>query len=162
MSSDSEHSIEPAAASLLDKLRAPTQSETCRKRSLLVNPPKGQNSSSGRHKLKEPRVLPSERVKEFPNEDLTVSVGRLFCNSCRETISVKRSTVTNHVRSTKHNESKVVMTLMRAGIPLCKLDYLRDLLEEKALRLADTRHMHDLIPFVLDTGKRKIKEESER
>ena len=44
---------------------------------------------------------------------------------------------------------------MRAGIPLTKLEFLRDL-EEKALRLADTRHMYDLIPFILVTEKTKI------
>ena len=38
---------------------------------------------------------------------------------------------------------------MRAGIPLRKLDDMRDLLEEKALYLADTRHMLDVIPFIL-------------
>lgn len=32
---------------------------------------------------------------------------------------------------------KVVMALLRAGIPLPKLEYLRDILEETALQLAD-------------------------
>ena len=45
---------------------------------------------------------------------------------------------------------KVVKAFMRAGIPIGMLDILRDILEEKALRLADTRHMLDLIPFILD------------
>lgn len=33
---------------------------------------------------------------------------------------------------------KVVKSFMKAGIPLNKLDDLRDILEEKAVRLADT------------------------
>ena len=150
--------------------------------------------------MKEPKVSPSQRVKEFPSEELSISLGRLFCNACRETISVKRSTVLNHVRSVKHGESKaklnsrqakdinlvsalkkydgdknpvgqtlpdnqrlyqvkVVKAFMRAGIPIGKLDILRDILEEKALRLADTRHMLDLIPFILDEERGLIREE---
>ena len=35
---------------------------------------------------------------------------------------------------------KVVKAFMRAGIPIGMLDILRDILEEKALRLADTTH----------------------
>ena len=43
---------------------------------------------------------------EFPEEKLTVSNHRLFCTACRETLSLKRSTVQNHVRSVKHMDSK--------------------------------------------------------
>ena len=50
---------------------------------------------------------------------------------------------------------KVVKAFMRAGIPICKLDILRDILEEKAFRLADTRHMLDLIPFILILGEER-------
>ena len=53
-----------------------------------------------------PNVPPSARVKEFPNEEVTVnSVVRLF-KACRETHSVKRSTLANHIKSAKHNECK--------------------------------------------------------
>ena len=190
-------SEEPAVTSLLQKLKAPKQSELCRKRKIQCNPPTGKKKSSGRHGLKEPKVSPSQRVKEFSSEELSISLGRLFCNACRETISVKRSTVLNHVRSVKHGESKaklnsrqakdinlvsalkkydadknpvgqtlpgdqrlyrvkVVKAFMRAGIPI---DILRDILEEKALRLADTRHMLDLIPFILDEERGLIREE---
>ena len=35
---------------------------------------------------------PSQRVREFPNEQLIVSpIGKLFCRACRETLCVKRS-----------------------------------------------------------------------
>lgn len=33
-------------------------------------------------------------------------VGKLFCNACRETLSVKRSTLSNHIKSTKHLDGK--------------------------------------------------------
>lgn len=33
-------------------------------------------------------------------------MGHLFCNACREILSVKRSTVLNHVKSSKHEASK--------------------------------------------------------
>ena len=44
---------------------------------------------------------------------------------------------------------KVVTALLRAGIPLSKLDRFRDLLEENSFRLADNRHMFNLIPFIV-------------
>ena len=46
-------------------------------------------------------VSPSQRVKEFPNEELTVSNKRLFCNACREEVGLKSTVVGNHMRSKK-------------------------------------------------------------
>ena len=54
---------------------------------------------------------------------------------------------------------KVVIAFLRAGIPISKLEYLRHILEENALRLTDTRHMLDLVPFVLDEERLRIKRE---
>ena len=48
---------------------------------------------------------------------------------------------------------------MRAGVPISKLEYFRDLLEENALRLTERCHMLDLVPFVLEEEKSLIKEE---
>ena len=204
---DSDESEEEAgedssrAVSLLDRLKSPTASDLSRKRKVHCNPPTGKRRSSGRHGMKEPKIKPSHRVSEFPDEELSVSaVGRLFCKACRETLSVKRSTIANHVKSTKHQQSKeklqkkqarekdiasalkrydettqpkgqtlpdeqriyrvkVVMAFLRAGIPISKLEYLRDILEENALRLTDTRHMLDLVPFILEEERSRIKEE---
>ena len=184
-----ESRAESGTISLLDRLKSPTPSDLARKRKVHCNPPTGKRRSSGRHGMKEPKIKPSQRVSEFPNEELTVSaLGRLFCKACRETLSVKRSTVANHVKSTKHQQSKeklqkkearekdiasalkrydettqlkgqtlpdeqriyrvkVVMAFLQAGIPISKLEYLRDILEENALRLTDTRHMLDLVPI---------------
>ena len=187
--------------SLLDRLKAPRASDLARKRKVHSNPPLGKKRSSGRVGAKEPKIKPSQRVSEFPNEELVVSaVGRLFCKACRETLSVKRSTISNHIKSTKHVESKlklarkekremdiadalrkydestqpkgqtlpddqrvyrvkVVMAFLRAGIPIAKLEFLRDILEENALCLTDTRHMLDLVPFILEEERSRIKEE---
>ena len=41
----------------------------------------------------------------------------------------------------------MVTALLKAGIPLSKLDVLREILEENALHLTDRLHMLDLIPF---------------
>ena len=45
---------------------------------------------------------PSQQVKEFPNENLTVPNKKLFCNACREEVGLKTSVVHNHVRLNKH------------------------------------------------------------
>lgn len=47
--------------------------------------------------------------------------------------------------------ARVVLAFMEAGIPLSKLDCpaLRELLEESHFNLAHSRHMMDLVPFVL-------------
>ena len=53
---------------------------------------------------------------------------------------------------------KVLKTFMRAGVPISKLEYFRDLLEENALRLTERSYMLDLVPFVLEEEKSLIKE----
>ena len=45
---------------------------------------------------------------------------------------------------------KVLKTFMRAGVPISKLQYFRDLLEENSMRLTERSHMLDLVPFVLE------------
>uniref|UniRef100_A0A1X7T065 DUF659 domain-containing protein n=1 Tax=Amphimedon queenslandica TaxID=400682 RepID=A0A1X7T065_AMPQE len=51
-------------------------------------------------------VSPYQRVKEFPNENLTVSGGKLFCNGCREELGLKATVVKLHVKSNKHKLGK--------------------------------------------------------
>ncbi len=185
--------------SLLDRLKYPKPSELARKRK--TNPPKGKRKSSGSSALKcKLKVRPARRVIEFPNEQLTVSLGKLFCLACRETLAVKKSSVLSHVKSSKHQASKeklkskkareesivlslkkydssgrhesdtlpdahrvyrikVLTTFMRAGVPISKLEYFRDILEENAMRLTDRSHMLQLVPFVLEQEKSLLKEE---
>ncbi len=58
---------------------------------------------------------------------------------------------------------KVVMALMQAGIPLQKLECpgLRDLLQENGYRLTDSRHMFDLMPFILQEERSRLRAEIE-
>ena len=51
-------------------------------------------------------MTPQHRVKEFPNEQLSVSKGRLFCKACREELSLKSSSLMNHLKSQKHKDGK--------------------------------------------------------
>lgn len=48
-------------------------------------------------------VAASSRVKEFPGEYLSVRSGKLFCTACREPVSVKKSMINLHVKSSKHS-----------------------------------------------------------
>ena len=93
--------------SLLDRLRSPTAADINRKRKIKSNsPPVGTRHCKGTTSSDPKSVEPSKRVKDFPGECLNVSAGKLFCSACREELSLKRSTVTNHVRSQKHETSK--------------------------------------------------------
>ena len=35
-----------------------------------------------------------------------MSAGKLFCEACREELSLKKSTIKNHIRSSKHSSMK--------------------------------------------------------
>ena len=147
-------------------------------------------------------MSPAQRVKETPNEGLTVSSGRLFYSACREELALKSSSIKSHVQSAKHQSRKkrrelleareldiaqsllkynqethskgetlpldmqvyrfkVVTTLLRAAVPLSKVELFRDILEEGAYRLSDRRHMSDLIPFIRAQEHSTIKGEVE-
>ena len=56
---------------------------------------------------------------------------------------------------------RVIITLMKAGIPIGKLDCvkLRALLEENGYRLTDSRHLLDLVPFILKQEKDLLRSE---
>ena len=51
-------------------------------------------------------MTPSQRVREFRTEQLTVSAGKLFCTACREELGLKRSIIQGHIRSAKHADGK--------------------------------------------------------
>ena len=48
----------------------------------------------------------SQSPGEFPAEELRVSNGKLFCNGCREELSVKVSVLKGHLQSEKHARGK--------------------------------------------------------
>ena len=97
------------SSSILDKLRPPVMSELSRRRKILLNrPPVGKRRSiTTVHKFDPKSVQPSTRVSDFPGENLSVSAGQLFCRACREEVAVKRSVVSNHVKSKKHKDGKI-------------------------------------------------------
>ena len=53
----------------------------------------------------------------------------------------------------------VVPSFLCAAVPLNKLECVRDLLEERAWRLTDRRHISDLVPFILKEEQSRIQEE---
>ena len=89
-SRDEQSSAEGPAVPLLSKLKSPRLSDLSRKRKVATNPPpKGKRPCRG-YTAAEPRgVSASQRVKEFAGDPLCVSLGKLFCNACREELSLK-------------------------------------------------------------------------
>ena len=188
-------------ASLLDRLRSPAPSALGRKRKVHCNPPPmGVRRAARSFTMKQPNIKPEQRVREFVNEELTVSASKLFCKACREILGLKRSIVVQHIQSSKHRDSKkrllekairevdiakamqshdvtvhskgetlpeehrvyrvrVVTAFLKAGVPLSKLIFFRELLEEGAFRLTDTRHMLDMVPFILSEEQERVKQE---
>ena len=61
--------------------------------------------------------------------------------------------------SHKLYRTKVVIAFLKSGIPLQKIDGLREVLEAGRYRLTDAQGMHDLVPFVCTNEGNKIKEE---
>ena len=47
-----------------------------------------------------------DRVAQFPNENLTIREGKLFCSACKERVSTKKSILKNHIISKKENTGK--------------------------------------------------------
>ena len=108
-SQESNVSHPTTATILLSVLRCPKSSDLARKRSVDRNPPNGKKRSrlSRGDGASEPKsVNPHDRVKEFPNQSLTVSNKKLFCLACREELSLKRSVLRGHLQSSKHKSGK--------------------------------------------------------
>ena len=108
---------EPSSAvvSLLERLKSPAEVEIARKRKTKTNPPPvGKRRSQGKSASDPKGIEPGKRVKEFPNEQLKVSGGKLFCSACREELGLKSSTIQNHIRSQKHASSKKKLELKEA------------------------------------------------
>lgn len=114
MASDSEAAVF-GRPSILDKLKAPKQSELNRKRKVHVNaPPKGKRRARGEGANEPKSISASQRVREFPNESLTVSHNKLFCAACREELSLRKGVISSHVSSAKHKNGKERLKLKEA------------------------------------------------
>ena len=113
-SSESLQSGNEDLATFCSKFRAPKCSELTRKRavrrSALLTAKKSKPSCSTDPKS----VTPIQRVREFPKEELSQSAGKLFCNACREEVSLKLSIVKLHVASGKHLAGKEALARREA------------------------------------------------
>ncbi|KAK3251189.1 hypothetical protein CYMTET_39467 [Cymbomonas tetramitiformis] len=148
------------------------------------------SSGGGIRITKEPKIQPSQRLKEFPNHCLRISGGKLFCSCCKEELSLLKQSVKTHVSSAKHSLAKdkyvqqrqddahitdvlteyftehndeataglepevhlyryrVTESLLFAGVPISKGDYLRPLLERADIKLTGSEHLRQYVPKI--------------
>lgn len=79
-----------SVVSLLSVLKLLQQSELCCKRKIATVATRGRGKHL--HCNSDPSsVTPSQKVKEFPNEQLKVSAGKVFYEACREELSINKS-----------------------------------------------------------------------
>ena len=104
--SDSSTRSGNSAVSLLSVLKAPGMSELSRKRKVVKNPPIGKKKAHSSCQSNPKGIKPQQRVKEYPAEPFIVSCGKLFCQGCREELPLKKSSISYHIKSTKHNDGK--------------------------------------------------------
>ena len=75
--------VGPVSVSILEALKTPKASDLTRKRKVDCNPPpKGKRKARGEGSSEQKTVSPRERVREFPDECLTVTgkgARKLFC-----------------------------------------------------------------------------------
>ena len=92
---------------LLDKLRVPKKSELGRKRKVALNFPRDRKRRTVPKSFANPKkVTPEQRMREFPNQSLKVSSGKLFCNACHEEVGLKKSIIDRHLTAVKHINGK--------------------------------------------------------
>ena len=129
-------------------------------------------------------IKPQQRVTEFPGEHLVYRVKWRVKNHIQSTKpndsknklkakekesrilvqALQRLNDECHLRGeTLPRELQVFMSkllfVVRAAVPLNKLDCFRDLPEECACGLTDRRHMSALVPFILKEEQSRIQEE---
>ena len=98
--------IEPART-LISRLKAPTRSPLCRPRKVATNLPRKRMKRPSVSNTSNPSsISPIQRAKEFASECVCVSGGKLFCQACREELSLKKSTIQQHIASSKHKAGK--------------------------------------------------------
>ena len=61
--------------------------------------------------------------------------------------------------STRVHRVKIVTAMLKAGIPLSKVDLFRDLLEEHGYALMSSTNLRQLIPFIHQEELSRIKQE---
>lgn len=144
-SASSSSAVSSGVNSLLSRLHRPTSSELSRKRKVDRNPPpKGKKPSRGASASDPKSVTPSQRVKQYTGENLTVSNKRLFCLACREELSLKSSVISNHIKSAKHiSGKKKLETKRKADLEIVESLRSRDELENpKGKSLPDDQRVY--------------------
>ena len=202
LESEGSRSSEPVitAASILTQLRCPPASQLARKRRLKVNPPVGKRRGTGHVSASPKGISAAERVKSYPNDCLTARGSVLFCTACKEEVALKKSVISLHIKSKKHERGKsrlekrnrqeisiidalqrfdkehdpagetlpvstrvyrvkVVTSMLKAGLPLAKIDCFRDLLEDNGYALTNSSNLRQLLPFILEEEMASLKEE---
>ena len=104
-SNEDSNSEEDSLSSLSQAGRA----EISRNRSFSMSArPKGTTTRvAGGPSTKLKRLSALERLADVPGENLTVSLGSLYCNACHVKLGWKKSIVASHVRTERHREGKV-------------------------------------------------------
>lgn len=46
--------------------------------------------------------IPKTKITKFPNQHFSEKSGKLFCDACREILPLKKSMLTQHIKSAKH------------------------------------------------------------
>ena len=103
---EAERTEASTSSSLLDRLRAPQPSDLARSRQLKRNPPVGKSGTNLRRHHMIRSLSPHQRLREFANENLTVSAGKLFCTGCREELGLKVIVIKQHLKSKKRQLGK--------------------------------------------------------
>ena len=96
-------------ASAMNLQDRPVPSSIARDRSL--------QSTSGKYKRRgnsdTVKVPLHEQVRQFPDENFIVREGKLFCNACRQILSMKKIVLKIHVSSKNHQDRKQKMKRSR-------------------------------------------------
>jgi len=101
--SDSSTRSANSSVSLLSVLKAPNMSELSWKRKVMKNPLIGKKRAHSKCQSNSNKIKPQQRVKEYPEEPFIVSFGKLFYKGCREELPLKKSSISYHIKSTKHS-----------------------------------------------------------
>ena len=104
--SDSSTCSRTSTVSLPSVLKAPDMSELSHKQKVAKNPPVGRKRAHASCQSNPKRIKPQQRVKKYLAEPFIVSFGKLFCQGCREELPLKKSNISYHIKSTKHNDGK--------------------------------------------------------
>ena len=110
-------------------------------------------SSIGVHISSNKHVKSKERLKQKEEREIDIAEA---LNAYHSKVHPKGETLPE---STRVYRVKVVTAMLKAGIPIQKVDALREVFEETGYSLSDSSHLRQLIPFILDQKTCKLKKE---